>query len=85
MPPSLPGSARISRISRISQVSARYLPGTSWSTIVPTHRPHIHPLRHANQIPDRQDPKQGGGGDRPLAAFNESAAPGPSRGAVRAE
>ena len=56
--------------TRISQVSARYLPGTSWSTIASTHRPHIPPPRHANQIPDRQDPKQGGGGDRPLAAFN---------------
>ena len=55
----------------ICKDSARNLPGTSWSTIASTHLPHIHPPRRANKTPDRKDPKQGGGGDRPLAAFNE--------------
>ena len=59
------------------QRSARNLPRTSWSTIAPTHVPHTHSHHHGKKIPDRQDPKQGGGGDRPLAAFNESATPVP--------
>jgi len=52
--------------------SARNLPRTSWSTIASTHCPHIHPPCHPNEIPDRQDPKWGGGGDWPLATFNNS-------------
>ena len=51
--------------------SARNLPRTSWSTIAPRHRPRIHPPRHINEAPDRHNPKGGGGGDWPLATFNE--------------
>ena len=60
--------------------SARNLPRTSWSTIESTHLPHTHPPSHANEVPDRKDPKQGAAVNRPLAAFNESGHP--SRSAV---
>ena len=51
--------------------SARNPPRTSWSTIAPRHRPRIHPSSHTNKAPDRHNPKWGGGGDWPLATFNE--------------
>ena len=60
--------------------SARNLPRISWSTIASTHLPHIHWPRNASQVTNCQAPKRGGGGDRPLAAFNEYGAPQP-RGA----
>ena len=50
--------------------SARNLPRISWSTIASTHLPHIHWPRNASQVTNCQAPKRGGGGDRPLAAFN---------------
>ena len=59
--------------------SARNLPRISWSTIASTHLPHIHWPRNASQVTNCQAPKRGGGGDRPLAAFNESAAPSGAR------
>ena len=56
--------------AKICQESAKNLPRTRWSTIAATHRLHIHPPCPANEIPDRQYPKWGGGGDWPLATFN---------------
>ena len=64
--------------------SARNLPRISWSTIASTHLPHKHPPRNANQVTNRKDPKRGGGGDRPLAAFNESARGRRHRACLRA-
>ena len=61
----LPESARSLAGSR------RNLPRISWSTIASTHLPHIHWPRNASQVTNCQAPKRGGGGDRPLAAFNE--------------
>ena len=43
--------------------SAKNLPRISWSTIASTHLPHIHTHIDAKEIPDRQDPNWGGGGD----------------------
>ena len=62
---SLPGSARS------LPGSARNLPRISWSTIESTHLPHIHWPRNASQDTNCQAPERGGGGDRPLAAFNK--------------
>ena len=56
------------RSARICQESARIC---QESAIASTHLPHIHWPRNASQVTNCQAPKRWGGGDRPLAAFNE--------------
>ena len=63
-------SAKICQESaRICQVSARICQEPAGQRL---HLDTVftHPPRHSIEVPDRQDPKGGGGGDWPLATFN---------------